>query len=251
MKLRSLAPLLAGLAVAAPVAPAAAQSAVTDSSRLTVERIYASRDFAGDPLGPIRWLDGGSYLILVRPETGGGRDVVRVDAETGRREVLIRAAQLTAPGDTAPMAIEDIAWTPDLGKFLVYTNSQPVWRQNTRGDYWVFDRGAGTLKQLGGPDQAKAVLDAAREKVRKAGLGEVHFAAFTGIPQSIPDVKRAGFDSMTSYNVTTMSSGAGSTAGCTRVAASSSPNPPISATRENSALRELTSGVPSRKPSRT
>jgi len=63
------------------------------------------------------------------------------------------------------------------------------------------------IKQLGGADKAKAVLDAARETCRKAGVGEVHFAAFTGIPQSIPDIKQAGFDSMTSYNVTTMSSG--------------------------------------------
>jgi hypothetical protein len=63
------------------------------------------------------------------------------------------------------------------------------------------------IKQLGGAEKAKAVLDAARETCRKAGVGEVHFAAFTGIPQSIGDVKKAGFDSMTSYNVTTMSSG--------------------------------------------
>lgn len=63
------------------------------------------------------------------------------------------------------------------------------------------------VRQLGGPEKAKEVLDAAREKVRKAGLGDVHFAAFTGIPQSIPSLKLAGFDSMTSYNVTPMSSG--------------------------------------------
>ncbi|HJS47421.1 MAG TPA: S9 family peptidase [Gemmatimonadales bacterium] len=173
MKLRSLPALLTGLVLAAPVAPAAAQSAVTDSSRLTVERIYASRDFAGDALGPIRWLDGDSYLILVRPDSGGGRDVVRVDAETGRREVLIRAAQLTAPGDTAPMAIEDIAWTPDFGKFLVYTNSQPVWRQNTRGDYWVFDRGAGTLNKLGGPDAKPSTLMFAKFAPGGAKVGYV------------------------------------------------------------------------------
>lgn len=63
------------------------------------------------------------------------------------------------------------------------------------------------IKQLGGPENTRKVLDAARAKVRAAGLGEVHFAAFTGIPQSIPAIKQAGFDSMTSYNVTTMSSG--------------------------------------------
>jgi hypothetical protein len=62
------------------------------------------------------------------------------------------------------------------------------------------------IRQLGGPEKTKAVIDAAREKLRKAGVGELHLAAFTGIPQSIGDIKKAGFDSMTSYNVTTMSS---------------------------------------------
>jgi hypothetical protein len=88
-------------------------------------------------------------------------------------------------------------------------------RHFNQPNYWRVDGGAyfslfapeEFIKQLGGPDKARAILDAAREQVRKAGLGEVHFAAFTGIPQSIADVKRAGFDSMTSYNVTTMSSG--------------------------------------------
>ena len=159
MKLRH-APVLAAL-LAAPLGwtPAAAQvGPAADSSRLTVERIYASRDFAGEGAGPIRWFDGRSYLTLARPDTGGGRDIVKVDAESGRREVLVRGSQLLAPGDTTPLAIEDYDWTPDLGKFLIYTNSERVWRQNTRGDYWVLDRGAGTLRKLGGPDARPSSL---------------------------------------------------------------------------------------------
>ena len=35
----------------------------------------------------------------------------------------------------------------------------------------------------------------------------MHFCAFTGIPESVNEMKAAGFDSITSYNVTTMSSG--------------------------------------------
>ena len=92
-------------------------------------------------------------------------------------------------------------------------NQPNYWRVGGGGDgdgkggvYFSLFAPEDFIKQLGGPEKAKAVLDAAREKVRKAGLGEVHFAAFTGIPQSIADVKKAGFDSMTSYNVTTMSS---------------------------------------------
>ena len=32
---------------------------------------------------------------------------------------------------------------------LVFTNTRKVWRDNTRGDYWVLDRRTGQLKQIG------------------------------------------------------------------------------------------------------
>lgn len=85
-------------------------------------------------------------------------------------------------------------------------NQSNYWRVNGAAYFSLFAPEE-FVKQLGGPEQAKAVLNAARQKVRRAGLGEVHFAAFTGIPQSIADLKAAGFDSTTSYNVTTMSNG--------------------------------------------
>lgn len=85
-------------------------------------------------------------------------------------------------------------------------NQPNYWKVNG-GLYFSIFAPEDFIKQLGGAEKTKAVFDAAREQVRKAGLGEVHFAAFTGIPQSVPDMKKAGFDSMTSYNVTTMSSG--------------------------------------------
>src|SRR5262249_26327414 len=37
----------------------------------------------------------------------------------------------------------------DHGKLLLYTNSKRVWRQNTRGDYWILDRTTGSLKKIG------------------------------------------------------------------------------------------------------
>ncbi|TFG42753.1 MAG: S9 family peptidase, partial [Gemmatimonadales bacterium] len=33
---------------------------------------------------------------------------------------------------------------------MIFTNTEKVWRQNTRGDYWVLDRSSGALRQLGG-----------------------------------------------------------------------------------------------------
>ena len=40
---------------------------------------------------------------------------------------------------TAPLAIEDYAWSGDGARLLIFTNTRKVWRDNTRGDYWVLD----------------------------------------------------------------------------------------------------------------
>ena len=40
----------------------------------------------------------------------------------------------------------------DGRRLLIFTNTRKVWRQNTRGDYWVLDvGGGGAPKKLGGP----------------------------------------------------------------------------------------------------
>ena len=52
-------------------------------------------------------------------------------------------------GDSLPLRIADYAWSADARRLLIFTNTQKVWRQNTRGDYWVLDRHASTLQQVG------------------------------------------------------------------------------------------------------
>ena len=43
------------------------------------------------------------------------------------------------------MDVEDIVWSADGQRALVYTNSQQVWRQRTKGTYYVWDQQAGRL----------------------------------------------------------------------------------------------------------
>jgi dipeptidyl-peptidase-4 len=137
--------------------PASAQQA--DSSLLTLTRIYGSGEFASQPFGPSRWLgDGSAYTTLEPAGDGRGQDIVRYDVETGRRDVLVTARQLTPSGAEGPLDVEDYAWSPDLGRLLVFTNTKPVWRLNTRGDYWVLDRNSGRLLQLGGRDAKPSTL---------------------------------------------------------------------------------------------
>ncbi len=151
-------------AALAPLSTATAQQAprpALDSARLTIDRIYGGGgEFAPGSFGPARWLAGGAaYTTLERvPAPGRGRDIVRYDAATGAREVLVAAARLVPPGDSAPLAIENYAWSADMSRLLIYTNSQPVWRTNDRGDYWVYDMAGGRLRRLGGPTAAPSTL---------------------------------------------------------------------------------------------
>jgi len=113
--------------------PAAARA----QSTLTIERIFASRDFTPERFGPARWLENGAAYTTVEND---GKDIVRYATATGARSVLV----------SAPFQIDDYEWSPDGQRVLLFTNTKRVWRYNTRGDYWVLDRTSGKLTKLGG-----------------------------------------------------------------------------------------------------
>ena len=146
-RLRALLPL-ASLLFATPLA-------AQDPGSLSLERIFASDEFRAERFGPARWLEGGeAYTTLeAEPAADGakaGRDIVRYDAATGERTVLVSARSLRPRGAESPLEVEDYDWSPDGSKLLVFTNSERVWRDNTRGDYWVLDVASGGLRKLGG-----------------------------------------------------------------------------------------------------
>jgi len=117
---------------------------------LSLEALFASPEFFGDPFGPAEWLDEDRYTTLEPSrEFRGGLEIVAYDAATGAREVLIPASELVPPGGREPVGVEGYSWSADGEKLLIFTNTRRVWRTNTRGDYWVLDRNAGTLTQMG------------------------------------------------------------------------------------------------------
>ncbi|MBE0713373.1 MAG: DPP IV N-terminal domain-containing protein, partial [Candidatus Aminicenantes bacterium] len=118
---------------------------------LTLERIFAGREFAAERFGPARWMRDGETYVTLEPgvEAKTGRYLVLYRAETGKREVLVSAAGLIPAGASEPLAIEDYAWSPDGKVLIVFTNSKRVWRQNTRGDFWTYDLASGRLRRLG------------------------------------------------------------------------------------------------------
>lgn len=129
----------------------AGQDKPSDPSLLNLDRIFGSREFASERFGPARWMkDGASYTVLEdSAAVKGGRDIVLYSAETGRRDILVSASSLVPANASSPLSIDNFEWSADGKKLLVFTNSRRVWRQNTRGDYWVLDLAGGTLIKLG------------------------------------------------------------------------------------------------------
>src|SRR5262249_20294488 len=117
-----------------------------------LNRFYNTEEFEPKTFGPARWLEKGDAYATVEasPTVKDAREIVRYATATGERSVLVSAAQLTPPGAKVPLTIADYAWSSDMSKLLVFTNTRKVWRANTRGDYWVLDRKSGALKKLGG-----------------------------------------------------------------------------------------------------
>ena len=109
-----------------------------------LRRIITSPELRAKGFGPARWIDGGAAYTTV--ESG---EIIRYETATGKRTVLISAAALTPPGAAAALAISDYHWSANAQQLLLFTNTKKVWRDNTRGDYWILNTAAHSLKKIG------------------------------------------------------------------------------------------------------
>lgn len=124
--------------------------AQTERKTLTLEDIYKNNLYASKGIGQLRWMkDNKGYSALEFNATLRGNDIVRYEVATGTKTTLVSAQQLLPKGAEKPLSIADYVWSEDNTKLLIFTNTRKVWRQNTRGDYWVLNLTNGKLTQLG------------------------------------------------------------------------------------------------------
>src|SRR6185436_10536420 len=154
--LRSIAILCLLLFGAAGAVAQQPTPAPTDPSILTVDNVFTFR--AQFP-NALKWeADGKGYLALEPAGKGDAQDIVRYDAATGQRSILIAADKLAPAGASTPLVVEEFEVSPDKTKVLLFTNTERVWRSNTRGNYWVFDLAGGKLQKLGGDAPASSLM---------------------------------------------------------------------------------------------
>jgi dipeptidyl-peptidase-4 len=156
----------------ASAANTVAQQTPSDPSLLTVDSIFTYRSRS---LGPVQWQQDGSGYLALEPSTSNKEflDIVRYDAVSGDRSVQVPTEKLTPTGASSPLLVEEFTLSSDEQKLLIFTNSERVWRSNTRGDYWVVDIKSGTLHKLGGQAAKPSSLMFAKFSSDAARVGYV------------------------------------------------------------------------------
>jgi len=145
-----------------------------DGSILNLERIFTAGEFDAKKFGPIRWLeDGSGYTTLEDSEAPAQgksaqsgneseddrtKDIVRYEPESGARDVIVPSRRLIPKGESQPLEIDGYSWSPDGKKLLVFTNTERVWRRNTRGDYWVLHLTNWDLQKIGGEAEPSTLM---------------------------------------------------------------------------------------------
>ena len=106
--------------------------------------VWISFPLLGQPGNNIQWTkDGNGYYSLEN------KGINLVELPSQEESIFVSSDLLTPEGSSSALEIKDFSLSNDDSKVLIFTNSQRVWRYETRGDYWVLDQQSGKLHKLG------------------------------------------------------------------------------------------------------
>ena len=92
----------------------------------------------------INWTENGNAYLMI-----SSGNILKVDVKTNEGTVLIKKESLVPEGKTEPLNFNIYSFSSDNKYLLIFTNTEKVWRYNTRGDYWVLDVAADKLTRMG------------------------------------------------------------------------------------------------------
>jgi dipeptidyl-peptidase-4 len=118
----------------------------------------------------LQWTpDGNSYWVSDK------QGIAQVNFATKQKNIIVATDRLTPAGAAKPLTVRSFKPSTDGKKILIFTNTQRVWRYETRGDYWVYDLGSGTLRQLGSGLPAASLMFA---KISPDGLSVAYVSRY-------------------------------------------------------------------------
>lgn len=88
--------------------------------------------------------DGNAYYSFTKK----GVEIVDL-LHPGKDQTLLNSSELIPAGSSEALQVQSFQVSPDGKSLLLFADTKKVWRDNTRGDYWIFDKNTKKLLQLG------------------------------------------------------------------------------------------------------
>ncbi|MGG1922534.1 DPP IV N-terminal domain-containing protein [Chryseobacterium sp. NRRL B-14798] len=88
--------------------------------------------------------DGDAYYSFTKK----GVEIVDL-LHPGKDQTLLNSSELIPAGSSNALQVQSFQVSPDGRSLLLFADTKKVWRDNTRGDYWIFDKNTKKLIQLG------------------------------------------------------------------------------------------------------
>src|SRR5262245_52735662 len=111
------------------------ESPPAERANLTLDRIFAAKDFEEETPGLVFWSKRApAYYTLAESKNAAEVDLVRHDPVNRTAKAIVLSNEFIPLGATKPLKVESFQFSADESKLLIFTNSQRVWRHRTRGD---------------------------------------------------------------------------------------------------------------------
>lgn len=136
--IRTAMALMCGLLLLQPGAPAHARQ-----PDFTLEDIHQKGRFAGRTFPSGTWDREGPRQWMAEPVPGA--PIVLKDLVTGREKWVVDGKEVRDPVSGLPLRVESVEPSPDGRWLLLFSDSEQVWRQRSKGRWHVFDLEKRTL----------------------------------------------------------------------------------------------------------
>lgn len=120
----------------------------------TLESIHASSTFQPETFQGGKWAEEGPVITYIESaDTADATHLMRYNLRTDERTRLIDGTNLYAEDVDRIIPIEDYTFSTGGEKVLLFTDSEEVWRANTKGYYYVYDLAEQTLTPVSDRDK--------------------------------------------------------------------------------------------------
>ncbi len=127
---------------------------------LTLEDIWAKRDFFPASVEGVQWLKDGRHYTSLVPAAGNPQvqDIVRFDIATGQPVGTVVTGESLRAGPAGLLEVDEYAFSADETKLLLATALEPIYRRSNKAEYFLYDLKTKKLMPLskGGKQQYAA-----------------------------------------------------------------------------------------------